>query len=1114
MGTEITKNHFQGLLLGDEGISNDTLKAKGAGATDSDYTQAGSYPGTPVPAVDTYMALEASGDQAQDGQLEVVTLRAGHPGPEKAGLGFRDVKGGDTASMIKGQDPYVAITGWNPVSWTAVAPSSNNTLDVLKLQSGKLMLTGITDAADVPKIYVFNPETDVWAAVTNPGIPAETSFLPTSLVQLPSGRVLLFAQSANPVQMDVYRTDAEGQTWTPHAYGALQTNVYSSGYTNKRYCSAYNNGQILLIVWTRNATGPILDMAQYASDDNGGSFQQVDASFYTSTGAGRQVWWPQVTAIPGGGFVVATWEYTGAQYAYHVRKLYSAFQAASAVTGDTITALQGVNLSVGLTTWTDEDQILYILASDLNGAGTERYYRLFHSLDGGETWDLYNYNAWGVPNVTEYLQDFDVASTGGRAILVSRFVAAAGSYDGQSVASIPLGGFSSHTVPLLDEPTSYKTFSTVQYVGHGSRSASILTGLTYIPIATPDAMGWTLSGGAGGTGTLTAAGQFQIDTTPAGAVTRYYYTQYAYDEEELFSEFALQVDSGGSQVTDDCSVRLQLSDGATYGHIIILRFNTAGFAVFDLAAGANVFTQALDMTSMRHIRVAMESPTAHTNAGRVRVWYADDEHIRDWVEAGGSSTVNSDAGASGLRDRMEWGCRAATNTIVCQWEAPVGYEMNSGPASARFTWNERSDGVYASTWANPDDIRPFSAPTAPLLLKNDTKIRAISGPTKIGDSWDIQPGYTYPISAIDSNLNPSPREPWRSTTDAATVDIVWDTETLYNNGYMDNSTLGLALVNCNFKTAVLEGWTGAAWVNIGSINTAEGYAALKFARKGRRIKPDSTQATKGTRYLWFEDHVGDTVDLGASGGEGDNRYHKIAHNTEGAWRGLGVTTKTPTITLATDYLDGAEVATGTMDIWRRDVLLIVHGYVQAYDQFKLRIAAQDTADGHFQIGTLLFGSLAIFGKNHSLGYSTLRSPSVEIVETTGRKRSSRLLGPRRREYELSWTDTIVDNTNVEIDDPNPDYVAGQVGGLPIATPYDTIRVVEGVLDRIEHRKPIVLCRYIPQSTSGGGLTHQILDRRLWMLCRAPNPLNTTAILGTEGVDEAEQLDTVTFIEEV
>jgi hypothetical protein len=1004
------------------------------------------------------------------------------------------------------------MSGWNPISWTAVAPSQNNTVDVLRLQSGKLMMTGVTDAADVPKIYVFDPDTDAWGAVTDPGIPAETTFLPTALVQLPSGRVLLFAQNNNPVQMDVYRTDDEGQTWAPHSYAALQSNVFSSGFTSKRYCAAYNNGQILLVVWIRNTAGPYLSMSQYASDDNGGSFQQVDADLYVSTGSGRQTWWPQITDVPGGGFVVATWEHTGAQYAYHVRKIHSAFQAASDVTPQTITPLQGVNLSVGLTTWTDEDQILYILASDLNGAGSERYYSLFQSDDGGETWDLYNYNVWGVPNATEYLQDFDVASTGGRAILVSRFVAAAGSYDGQSVTSLALGGFSSHTVPLLDETTSDRSFANVQHFGHGSRSAASLTGLTYIPIATPDTMGWALSGGAGGTGTLTAAGEFQIDTTGGGAVTRYYSVQYTADKEELFSEFGLQVDAGGSQVTDDCSVRLQLSDGATYGHIVILRFNTAGFAVFDLAAGGNIFTQALDMTSMRHIRVAMESPGADVNTGKVRVWFSEDEHIRDWTEAGGSNAVNSDSGASGLRDRMEWGCRAATNTLVCQWEAPVGYNMNV--STFGFTWNARAEGVYAATWDNPDDVHPFSAPTVPLLLKGETKVKAVSGPTKIGDSWDIEPGYTYPIEAIDSNLHPSPREPWRSNTDVAAVDIVWDAESLYDNGFMDNSTIGLALVGINFKSAFLQGWNGAAWVTISSIDASEGYSTLAFERKGRRLQPRTAVSTSGDRYLWFEDHAGDTIDLGATGGEGDNRYHKIAHNTEGAWKGSGTTTKRPTVTLATDNLDGAEVATGTADIWRRDVLVIEHEYIAAYDQFRLRIASQDTADGYFQIGTLLFGSLAIFGKNHSLGYSTLRDPAVEIVETTGRRRSSRKLAPRQREYELSWTDTIIDNTTVELDEPDPDYVAGEDGGLPIATPFDTIRVVEGVLERIEHRKPIVLCRYIPQSTSGGGTTHQILDRRLWMLCRASNPTNTTAILGTEGVDEAEQLDTVTFIEEV
>ena len=1106
MGTEITKTHFQGILLGDERVSNDTLKAKGAGATDSAYTQAGAYPGTPVPAVDTYMALEASGDQAQDGQLEVVTLRAGHPGQEKAGFGFRDLAATppDAATEIKGVESFDTITGWDPIAWAAAAPSENNYLDVIRLQGGKLMLTGITDAADVPKIYVYNPSTSVWGAATDPGAPADPGHIPSCLVQLPSGRVLLIIQASTERQLDVYRTDDQGTTWEVHSSSVLNIDMWAAADTvsNRRLSAAYSNGQILLIVGGYKV-GVYYSMAQYASDDLGGSFDQVDESYYHSTGSGTQTLYPCCEAIPSGGFVAGSWEDDGAgAFDYRIHRIGTAFQALSETATVDLGLTGVIGGSEGFSLWNDEDGVLYAMCSWVTGPGN-KVMKLQRSMDGGATWGTYKWDTWGLPNATEYLYGFDVVSTGGRAAMVSRAeVTAPTTYMDHSVFVVYLGGFSSHTAPVSTTKVHAddQGYTDTHQFGWGPGPSAL--GLTYIPLTIPDNMGWTLVQ-TGGTTALTASAQLQVS---GGGATRYYQHQETGDKLKVYKEIALRVASGGNQAADDVSVLLSLSDGAVYDHTVVLRFDTAGFALYDPAAGGNILTQALDMTALRHIRVALESSGAHTNAGRVQVWMNTDAHINEWEYVGGSTTVNS-GGAAGRRDQMEWGVRANSNAVIF-WETPVGYGFDME------TWSPRSGGIYAATWVNPAYLHPASFSTYPYLIKAGTKIKAISGPTKIGDSWDIQPGYTCPISAIDSNLHPSPREPWRSTTDAATVDIVWDTETLYTNGYMDNSTIAMALVGCNFKTAVLEGGNGAAWVTIGNINTAEGYASLKFARKGRRLKPDSAQATKGTRYLWFEDHVGDTVDLGASGGEGDNRYHKIAHNTEGAWRGLGVTTKTPTITLATDYLDGAEAATGTMDIWRRDVLLIVHGYVQAYDQFRLRIAAQDTADGYFQIGSLLFGSLAIFGKNHSLGYSTLRSPSVEIVETTGRKRSSRLLGPRRREYELSWTDTIVDNTTVELDDPNPDYVAGQVGGLPIATPYDTIRVVEGILDRVEHRKPIVLCRYIPQSTSGGGLTHQILDRRLWMLCRAPNPLNTTAILGTEGVDEAEQLDTVTFIEEV
>jgi len=1100
MGNEIAKPYAQGVVLQDERMNHDAIKDKGVGATDSAYTETGPRPGVPVPVNDTYCALEASGEQGADGHIEVQTLRAGHPGPERAGIGFRDVDAGDGAAAIKGHDPFVAITGWLPVHWTTTASPNYHHCDVIRMKSGKLMMCGQTDNTGLPKIYIYDPDTSAWSAGTDPGVPADAvREKPSCLVLLPSGRVLLITIAPDTSQVDVYRTDDEGTTWTLHASSALERNLWDNTSNNpdpKRLTAAYSNDEIVLFVWYYEAGTVNPDMAQYVSDDLGGIFHLVEDMY--APVVGQRPYYPDITAIPGGGFLLGCVENNDIM----VRKLYSASHNAAEVSPTNLSNSLIFSAPHGLTTWTDEDGIIY-LAVQGNLSGGDNGIKLFASRDGGESWPgweqtsppvarEWRYNIWYQDNQTEYFHSFSCASTGGRAFLCSRFTAVTGNYREKSVVAIELGGFSSHTVPCQVPSATYgETYGDMYHFGHG-RVRGSTCGLTYMPISLPNAQGWTRVA-VGGTESQTAVGELQCST--GLAQTNYYHVEYTYDLSKTFAEFAVQVDSGGSVANDDVSVLLQLSDGATYGYQVIVRFSTTQYRFID-PNGAVLCTVNLDMTSRKHIRVALEKGDAH-------VFHAEDGHIRDWVEGGGGSVVD-DGGANGNRDRMEWGNRGGGNAAVSKWSAPVGFGFYMT------TWTERSKLVYAAGWSNPTDVHPKSLPTLPYNLKSGLKVRASSGPTKLGDKWDCKPIYTYPLSALDVNLRPSPGEPWRSLTDSVAVQIVWQFEDLFTDTFMENYSLAAAFRDINFQTCKIQGWdtAGLAWDDIIVVDAASGMSGLAFTRKGRILRPDQAQVTTGSRYLFNEAHAGDTVKLSA----GESALHKIAHNTEGAWRGSGVNTKIPSLTLDTAYMDGTEAASGTLEIWRRNVLALRHAYNSGYELFRLLIPAQSTADGYFQIGSFLFGPCAVFGRNHSRGYSTLRNPNVEIIERTNRSYSSRKLGDRRREYELSWSDDAVDNTQVDLTNPNPDYIAGQAGGAAIATPHDTIRMLEGVLDRVEHRKPLVLVRNIPQAAAGGSTTKLILDDRWWMLCRAENPINTKVPLGTEGVDEVERADTVTFYE--
>ena len=1108
MATERVVDHLQGVCIPSEQITIGTLKARGAGATDSSYTEQGPKAGQPAQpdGQDSDLVLLAKGDQSQEGHLELLTRRSGHPMPEHGAFVFRDVDAGDSVSEYKGHDVYCAVTGWDPIVYDDATNFLEPHMNVIRLESGKLLATGFVDSGGNYEVREYDPTTSTWGPGINIGPQDAVNVRQSCLVQLSrryddatEPRVLLFLLSPDGRQIDVYRSDDDGGTWALDGDRVCVEAILDSGGTPPtvyKMQAAYNNRQILLALDYLDGSSGAYTIQQWASSDDGGTLTLA------ATTSGAHYVNPSVVAVPGGGFVVSCWDNSTAPAGWRSYRTPTAWDAFSGGVNALIDAMTLNTLLTGCM-WMDEDGVLYALTTSLNTGNTRYEMHMARSLDNAASWEQFNLQPWTFEDQANHIWKFDCASTFGRAAVVTRWAAdPVRGFEGDSVACVWLGGYSSHTLPDSSSDLD-EAFEEVNFLGWGDNVNAAGEAGLWLPIQRPGNVGWATFGAGTGSNVLNnPTGELHVNTA-IGQDEDFVRTSSSL-QEKVMATFQLRVPSGGNKAAAEISVLLRLARNASAFDVAVeLRFDSTGFRVYDTNGGAAVGADvALDMTTAKWIRVSLERSASAGN-GQVRVWSCSDAHVREWTEERDGTVT--DALATANPNQVIWGHQAAAAND--SYWGPVGYNFRVNAWSAHPSWWS----IFGTNWSNPDALHPRSHSTEWIGLLDDVMIRAESGPTKLGETWDIEQTADYPARNLDVRQSASPSQPWRSVGIAAQVAFVWDMEPAFTDeGFLDNASIGAFIFGANFKTAEVEGYNGAAWVTIASLDASDGFTSLGFTRKGRKLKPSGGTA-KGDRYLFNESHVGDTFDLGAIGGEGAARYVKIEHNTEGAWRRSE--TKQPTVTLENDDLNGNEVSSGTGAIWRRNFGAIIGAYAAAYDQIRVRIPVQATADGDFR-GTIVIGHIAVLGQVYDSGYSRVQMiPQVVNTRPSG-NRSARAIGSPAREIDFALVAGAGDVTPFNAFEPDPDYRRTASSGDAASAIGDVVRMLEGVLRRTNGAEvPVVMLTGIEYQT--GGATVQLENRpECMILGRFITDLHVVTPLGDEGVDELEQYQTITFAEEV
>lgn len=1082
MGTDATRSRYSVLGVSDPRLTLDT--------SESTLTQAGPRPGVPEPQADgIQLVLQSSGSQSADSTVELLCQRGGFAEPDGAGFVWR--QSGDTD--YRGWDTPNAITSYFQINvgGTVNRPHAITLRYQDDSANNDTVLVAASGTGDVTiwrRTASEFSDTDLWDNITVTIENGGSDYHFPCLVELPTGRILLFTTGAadgSDTNIEVRFSDDQGATWTLGRRGVLETAIDTGTYGIKRVRAAYAAGQISLIVWINRTIAVTVNerLMQYASADSGFRFelvQELDASTVDQSGCA-----PDIVGLQSGGFIVTYGQFSSvsatSQIQQVVRRLGSAYEPLTS--GDrTVNGLFGTPHSqasggdapdqIDSALAQDEDGTLWLYVWRSTGGVANEGYSAAVSLDAGLNWNAVGSNL-NDSSEGSIWNDSTGDATPARTCLVAqrgRLLWFGNYYDGtptlqEDLVLIVMGGYSTVTMPQLDVYSSIK-----RQVGWD---------VNWLPFDLPSAMGWTLSGSPT-TNTITG-GYLDFDTS--GGSAGYEKTGIGGTlAEGIIAYFDAECESGTAVIV------VRLADNAGTEYDLQLQLTSSALTAVDASTSGTLAT-TVSPSGRTQILVHMYESGG---TGYVTIYWrsADTDEDREWSTLY-SSTI-SDGGHS-TTTKMRFG---AGNTAETRYYS-VCY------VSDEYT----GQGPHAEDITNPDDLFTRSFSGAPVYVDDGVRITASGGPAVTDDEWHVATRYDYSIAHV---LESQPRLTWRSTSTAETT----LTYTLGAEGDTSTGNDGIiiALCNTNVHTMTLYGYDDdtSTYDNLGTLTTSEGMESLKWVRQGSGITYGSSPAGD-TPYFYLNELAGATWSVGFGGFS-----YRITHNSEGRWDD-STTAKRPYIFL--QDLEAGKGASGTGGlVLPKNVAFYVPLDGAKYSKFRLVIDdptgnTTQPAEDYWEIGTLIIGPAVVLGYEYGWGRTLDLERASQLVESEDGTVSARTLAPSRRVIEVDWTDGVDMSEAMSPDgDFDPPYVdiSQDTGHEPVGsedTPYQLL----GLLDLLEGpKKPLV---YLPRVAQSNSI--QTFNRyHELMLCRLDGGVSVETVLGNELEDEVVRVPVLRLREEV
>lgn len=666
------------------------------------------------------------------------------------------------------------------------------------------------------------------------------------------------------------------------------------------------------------------------------------------------------------------------------------------------------------------------------------------------------------------------------------------------------GGWASVTLPPMAALTHGVGRASFGPVNASAGAYWLAEAVTWYPALLPSALTYTATGTGTVAITVDAGDSPRMDVSCGAGVEQYWSDSFtASVTKGILFFFDGEVEDGGSTTTTDSGVTVVLSDGTTEYSATIRMSASTGLLIRDNVGATSGAVLLNDVTTRGAFLCAIRQ--IGTSQGRLYIYRAGYSALDDvavWEPLGYRDLTAKTVGPA-ASSSLTFGVLSTASgvTVTQKWYA-VHYLAAASSGSAH---------DLATGWTSPGQLGGAPCSTASTEIRAGLRVAFSGGPALLNETFLIEPRHDYAREHVYPHLHPSPRDGWRSLVDSAEVvwEWTWDAADDWPEG-LGSSSWGIALLDTNIGTAELEGYTaGATWETILSLDGSTGLSSLPYrvAVRGTTRGPYLTVNTAGSgsagRYIHEDELAGGTVVIGSA------RY-TIIRNTSGTWSTSAG--KKPVLFLDPDEWNSATATTGTCSIWPPSMVGIKHGLGSTeYRRLRLRIPAQDTADGDFRIGQLIIGPVVGFGRRYSYGRTWTMEPGSSITDLSGGARASVVAAPARRVATFAWSDGIP-TRQLYADTLDPDYLtAGSSSGVAhaLATRDDVHTVLEGVLARDDVAGGHLPLVFLPSiAYAGSGSSEIITDPHRYLYGRIVSSVSTSMPIGTEEDSEIAQVSEI------
>lgn len=1055
MGTERNRAQYEGFLIQDRRIT--TINATNSTATENS-PQVG--PITADSGFTTEAVIVASGTPDNGDSLEILGLKAGSPGTNRAGFGWRE----DGATDWNGWDVPSVITDVHEVDPATISTVGFKYPCPVALSDGSILIMAGDSGTRTDGVSSrTRAEAGTYSATVN-NIYSETKTteeLHPRCVLLESGRLLVYHFVNDlpnaEIQVRMMYTDDAGATWTEGESGVLEDAIDIGAATVERLrvVRSPDTGQYLMTVELLTSLG-VLFIRQLASRDG---------VYFEVVGDDQNILIGHDVVYTNGFFVIVS---GAVGQCRRIGSAYSPISAAPAtVIGNVTTSGTEAN---GWAAVVSDTGTIYVYGSQSMAV----------SDDAGATWnsgatELIRWHGTGCRHT-----NLSGCWWRGRVYLVANQAVPAANV--QTITAYWMGGYTNVTLP-----PERKT----QNIGR-----QMFWQDTWVAQDPPASFFTDNSTGAPG---VVLSGDRYVITNGAGDVAIYDHEASATASYiDVGAEAGLQALTG----TSSLGCRSCETSSPNYTEVDVLVSGTS-IQMYDRVA-ASTLGSAATISSGAQVTIRIMLKGTDGSA-----WYSEHDvttHVKTWTLLHTSSTLVESA--SSVTNRVRFSTQASSVGRF-YWLSLIRDDENVATIG-----RSQADGI-----TKPDHLFARSLPSQGAAWVNDNvSIKGVDGPILRGVEMSMELTSLTPREAVLPSVSPSPRMVWKANTNASPLTLGMTFATQDEVTYTGSDMIGTYIGNCNASIVIISGLnSGGTYDILYTITRAT--SSLNYIRKGRTVYPDETNTSQGL-YYERDELVGSyfTLDFNT----GDTRT--IVGNTEGHFTsGSTVAEKRCCIYLDGDEMDGTEATAGTTGVIVYRDTMTTHNLLgtNEYREWRVSFAyvgSDIPPGGKLQCGVCMIGPMVIFGKRQDTEYSETRTANVEQQSWIDGSTSSRVLGPSYRTRTINFDDGV--DVTTARGSQDPDYLRTSDGSVaePIAHTHDLPLMLAGLYDQLDgaHRH-VVHVPNITRTISGApSETVTMLAGRAGgsLYGRIQGVVTHTAVVGNPHLTEVLRGPSVTIKEEV